>query len=105
MNIVLLVLSYVLYALYLIPAFAVAGLGVFGLVTAATTRDDAFLVVDRNKQNWMLLTGAAAALGAVSIAMPGTMMLWIIGAVIVGIYWQDVRPAIRDVLDNSGGSW
>ena len=33
------------------------------------------------------------------------MMLWVIAAVIVGIYWQDVRPSIRDVLDNSSGSW
>ena len=35
-----------------------------------------------------------------------TLITWtIIAAVIVGIYWQDVRPAIRDVLDNSSGSW
>lgn len=52
----------------------------------------------------MLLTGGAAGLTALSLFVQ-LEMLWIIAAVIVGIYWQDVRPGINDALGNAGGSW
>ena len=98
-------LPWVYYGVNLLATIAVLGLAVFGLVTVAMTRDDAFLVIDRQKQNWLMLTGGAAVAAGLSLLMPTVMMLWVIAAVIVGIYWQDVRPAIRDVLDNSSGSW
>lgn len=72
---------------------------VWGAVQVAMTRDDAFMVIDRSKQNWLLLLGGAGLV--VLLLGPRIAMVWIAGAVIVGVYWQDMRPAIRDVLDNS----
>lgn len=85
-------------------AVAIFVLAAIGLVQLVTTRDDAFMVIDREKQNWLMLMGGAVALSVLSFFV-AIELLWIIAAVIVGIYWQDVRPAIRDVLDNAGGSW
>ncbi|MEY8566254.1 DUF2516 family protein [Corynebacterium sp.] len=72
---------------------------IWGAVQVAVTRDDAFTVIDRSKQNWLLLLGGSA----LGVLLLGTVvsMVWIIGAVIVGIYWQDIRPSIRDVLGNA----
>ncbi|AHW63064.1 Putative membrane protein [Corynebacterium glyciniphilum AJ 3170] len=72
---------------------------VWGAIQVAMTRDDAFTVIDRSKQNWLLLLGGSA-LGVVVLG-PLISMAWIVGAVIVGIYWQDIRPSIRDVLGNA----
>ncbi|WP_295646214.1 DUF2516 family protein [uncultured Corynebacterium sp.] len=83
---------------------AILVLAIAALITVATTREDAFTVIDRQKQNWILLSGGATALAALSMFV-NMEMLWIIAAVIVGIYWQDVRPGINDALGNAGGSW
>ncbi|WP_420099346.1 DUF2516 family protein [Corynebacterium sp.] len=72
---------------------------IWGAVQVAMTRDDAFTVIDRSKQNWLLLLGGSAL--AMLLIGLYVSMVWIIGAVIVGIYWQDIRPAIRDVLGNA----
>lgn len=85
-------------------ALLIVALGLAGLIQVSTTRDDAFTVIDRKKQNWMMLNGGAAVAGLFGIIETG-FPLWIIGAVIVGVYWQDVRPAIKDVLDNASGAW
>lgn len=74
-------------------------LAVWGAIQVALTRDDAFTVIDRSKMNWILLLGGSA-LGMLVLG-PLVSMVWIIGAVIVGIYWQDIRPSIRDVLGNA----
>lgn len=105
MNSIMMVLGYTYSGLNLLATIVVLGLAIFGLITVASTRDDAFTVIDREKQNWLMLTGGATAAAGLSLFMANLMMLWIIAAVIVGVYWQDVRPAIRDVLDNSSGSW
>lgn len=99
------VIAQVYLGLTILMRIAVLGLAVFAAVTVSTTRDDAFTVIDRQKQNWLLLCIGAAFAALVSILAPGLMLLWIIAAVIVGVYWQDVRPAIREVLDNASGSW
>ena len=90
---------------YVAIAAIILILGVAGAIQVATTRDDAFAVINRKKQNWLLLNGGAALTGLLGFMGGGLFPLWIIGAVIVGIYWQDVRPAIRDVLDNASGAW
>ncbi|WP_312977704.1 DUF2516 family protein [Corynebacterium sp.] len=72
---------------------------VWGAIQVAMTRDDAFTVIDRSKQNWLLLLGGSAL--GVLVLGPLISMVWIVGAVIVGIYWQDIRPSIRDVLGNA----
>lgn len=79
---------------------AVAIAGIWGAIQVIRTRDDAFMVIDRSKQNWMLLLGGAAV-AALLLGTMGLSLAWIVAAVIVGIYWQDIRPAVRDVLDNS----
>ena len=48
----------------------------------------------------MLLLGGAAV-AALLLGTMGLSLAWVAAAVIVGIYWQDIRPAVRDVLDNS----
>lgn len=98
------VIGNVYVGINLVLSLVVLGLAVFGAITVATTRDDAFMVIDRQKQKWLLLcVGAAVAAGLSLVA--NIMMLWVVAAVIVGVYWQDVRPSIKDVLDNSSGSW
>lgn len=99
------VLGKVVWGLNLFLTFAVLALAVAALVLVALTREDAFTVIDREKKNWLMLTGGAAALALLSAFVPTASMFWVIACVIVGIYWQDVRPAIKDVLDNTGGSW
>jgi ABC-type antimicrobial peptide transport system permease subunit len=50
--------------------------------------------------NWILALGGSAL--AILIFIPaGVGFIWIIGAVVVGVYWQDVRPAVREVLGNA----
>lgn len=104
MYMVFTTLANVYMGINLALAVAVFVLAAVGLAQLASTRDDAFMVIDREKQNWLMLMGGAVALSILSFFI-AIELLWIIAAVIVGIYWQDVRPAIRDVLDNSGGSW
>ena len=73
-------------------------LAVGGAVQFAVTRDDAFTVIDRSKQTWvMLLAGSAVAL-LLNIFILGIPFIWIVVPVILGVYWQDVRPAVRDLL-------
>lgn len=66
-----------------------------GAVQAATTREDAFTAGDRqSKMVWVaILVGSAFALAT---AMP--FLAWI-GAVVVGVYWFDVRPQLRAILN------
>lgn len=104
MYMVFTTLANVYMGINLALAVAIFVLAAVGLAQLASTRDDAFMVIDREKQNWLMLMGGAVTLSILSFFI-AIELLWIIAAVIVGIYWQDVRPAIRDVLDNAGGSW
>lgn len=104
MNTVFTAFYYAYSGITLALIVAIFVLAAIGLVQLATTRDDAFMVIDREKQNWLMLMGGALVLSILSFFI-AIEMLWIIAAVIVGIYWQDVRPAINDVLRNAGGSW
>ncbi|MFC3849263.1 DUF2516 family protein [Corynebacterium hansenii] len=80
---------------------------VVGLVMVLTTRADAFDAADRKSKGvWAgMLAGSAAFL---AFPMIGWMMLGIpiiASLVITGIYWLDVRPQIRGILDNAQGGW
>lgn len=78
---------------------AIALGGLIGAITALTTRDDAFTAGDRYpKFAWVGMLLAAAA--AVAVGM--SFLSWV-GIVIVGVYWFDVRPQIKDIL--SGNYW
>ena len=85
----------------------VALASVAGLVIVLTTRADAFDAADRKSKGvWAGLLGGSAVF--LAFPMIGWMMLGIpiiAGMVITGIYWLDVRPQIRGILDNAQGGW
>ena len=68
---------------------------IVGAVLAATTREDAFRASDRQgKWVWVgLLAGSAVAM-----ATGMTFLSWI-GAVITGVYWFDVRPQLKAIIN------
>lgn len=68
---------------------------IIGAILAATTREDAFRAGDR-KDKWVwvgLLAGSAVAM-----ATGMTFLSWI-GAVITGVYWFDVRPQLKAIIN------
>ena len=85
----------------------VALASVAGLVIVLTTRADAFDAADRKSKGvWAAMLGGSAAF--LAFPMIGWMMLGIpiiASLVITGIYWLDVRPQIRGMLDNAQGGW
>ena len=68
---------------------------IVGAVLAASTREDAFRAGDRQgKWVWVgLLAGSAVAMGT------GLAFLSWIGAVITGVYWFDVRPQLKAIIN------
>ena len=68
---------------------------IVGAVLAATTREDAFRAGDRQgKWVWVgLLAGSAVAMAT---GMP--FLSWI-GTVITGVYWFDVRPQLKAIIN------
>ena len=78
-----------------------------GLLMVLTTRADAFDAADRKSKGvWAAMLGGSAAF--LAFPMIGWMMLGIpiiASLVITGIYWLDVRPQIRGILDNAQGGW
>lgn len=68
---------------------------IIGAILAATTREDAFRAGDRQgKWVWVgLLAGSAVAM-----ATGMTFLSWI-GAVITGVYWFDVRPQLKAIIN------
>lgn len=88
----------IVWNLQLLVELVIIVLAIVGAIQVAMTREDAFTVIDRGKMNWILALGGSA-LGVLIFARLG--FVWIIAAVVVGVYWQDVRPAIREVLGNA----
>ncbi|MDK8454698.1 DUF2516 family protein [Corynebacterium marquesiae] len=68
---------------------------IIGAILAATTREDAFRAGDRQgKWVWVgLLAGSAVAMTT------GLAFLSWIGAVITGVYWFDVRPQLKAIIN------
>ncbi|MCG7459125.1 DUF2516 family protein [Corynebacterium tuberculostearicum] len=68
---------------------------IVGAVLAAATREDAFRAGDRQgKWVWVgLLVGSAVAMAT---GMP--FLSWI-GTVITGVYWFDVRPQLKAIIN------
>ncbi|WPF66373.1 MULTISPECIES: DUF2516 family protein [unclassified Corynebacterium] len=91
--------------MYLEPIlyWGVAMAGLVGIVMLAFTRPDAFFAADRqSKMTWLglLAAGTVACLIGAQFAFLG-----IIGVVIVGLYWWDLRPQLRDLLGGQQGGW
>lgn len=74
---------------------AVSLFALIGAVLAAMTREDAFRAGDRqNKWVWVgLLVGSALVMN-----LPLPFVSWI-GAIITGIYWFDVRPQLKTIIN------
>ena len=68
---------------------------IVGAVLAASTREDAFRAGDRQgKWVWVgLLAGSAVAMAT------GMLFLSWIGTVITGVYWFDVRPQLKAIIN------
>ncbi|OFK62827.1 MULTISPECIES: DUF2516 family protein [Corynebacterium] len=74
---------------------AVSLFALIGAVLAAMTREDAFRAGDRqNKWVWVgLLVGSALVMN-----LPLYFVSWI-GAIITGVYWFDVRPQLKAIIN------
>ncbi|WJZ01518.1 hypothetical protein CFREI_01050 [Corynebacterium freiburgense] len=98
LALITLVLSWIIQMIY----WAIALAGLFGAITALTTREDAYTAGDRYpKFAWVgMLIGSSAAVVTGIGGMP--FLSWI-GIVLIGVYWFDVRPQIKDIL--SGNYW
>lgn len=80
--------------------FAIVGLfGVIGAFSAAMTREDAFTAADR-QQKWIWV--GLLVLSAFLVITVVPFLSWI-GLVIIGLYWWDVRPQLRDLLSGQAG--
>lgn len=101
-EVLLLILSGLWYlekALYWGSAVA----GLVGIVLLLGTRPDAFPAADRqSKFTWLaLLAGGTFA----CMIGPQFAFISIAGVVIVGLYWWDLRPQLRDLLGGQRGGW
>lgn len=82
-----------------IGTFVLVLCGLAGAVMAALTRDDAFEAADRqNKWIWVSIL----ALSSLVLHLNFPFLSWI-GIVIIGLYWFDVRPQIKDILSGNYG--
>lgn len=83
--------------------FALTGVaGLVGAVLVLMTREDAFRAGDRQpKAVWaaLLLVSAIVLL----LPIPGLNFLTWVGAVVIGIYWFDVRPQLRNIINGNYG--
>ncbi|ALC04883.1 hypothetical protein CDES_02105 [Corynebacterium deserti GIMN1.010] len=83
--------------------FAIIGIcGFVGAFLAATTREDAFEVADRQKK--MIWVAILIASGFVlTVFGPAIPILPWVAIIMIGIYWFDVRPQIKGILEGAGG--
>lgn len=68
---------------------------IIGAILAATTREDAFRAGDR-KDKWVWVGLLAGSTVVMATGMP--FLSWI-GAVITGVYWFDVRPQLKAIIN------
>ncbi|MCQ9342693.1 DUF2516 family protein [Corynebacterium sp. 153RC1] len=82
-----------------IPFLLIALAGVVGAAQVLFTRDDAFTAADRlSKWAW-----AGILIGSAFAAAMNLMFLSWVGIVMIGLYWFDVRPQIRNILNGNYG--
>jgi hypothetical protein len=102
--------------LFLVLALVLFGVEVWALIDCARRPAGAFLAAGkRTKRFWLLLTGAAAAVGFIAIPPPlglglFTGFLQFVAVVPAGVYLADVRPAVSGYgggrrPPRSGGGW
>lgn len=73
--------------------------GLAGIILAALTREDAFSAAGRqSKWVWVGLL----VFSTFMVATLAPFLSWI-GIVLIGLYWWDVRPQLRDILRGEAG--
>lgn len=85
------ILKYTIWGINILISLA----GVAGAAQCAATREDAFDAAGR-QQKWIWV---AILLGSALACFTGLSILAWVGIVLIGIYWFDVRPQIRDILN------
>ncbi len=91
-------INYLYLAVYMLTGIA----GLVGAVLVLTTREDAFAAADRQPKGvWAGLLAVSAAV--LLLPLPGLTFLTWVGAVVIGIYWFDVRPQIKNILNGNYG--
>lgn len=96
--------------LFLLLALVAFGIEAWALVDAARRPAAAFTYAGKRTKNfWLVLTGAAAAVGFLGIPPPLGMaivpvFLTLAAVVPAGVYLADVRPAVRNYRRRGGGS-
>ena len=77
----------------LVRALAIAA--IVGLIMVVMTREDAFPAGDRQpKMIWAAILGGSAF----AMILPLPILSWV-GAVATGVYWFDVRPQLRSIIN------
>ena len=77
----------------LFRALAIAA--IVGLIMVVMTREDAFTAGDRQpKMIWAAILGGSAF----AMILPLPILSWV-GAVATGVYWFDVRPQLRSIIN------
>ena len=77
----------------LFRALAIAA--IVGLIIVVMTREDAFPAGDRQpKMIWAAILGGSAF----AMLLPLPILSWV-GAVATGVYWFDVRPQLRSIIN------
>ena len=77
----------------LFRALAIAA--IVGLIMVVMTREDAFPAGDRQpKMIWAAILGGSAF----AMILPLQILSWV-GAVATGVYWFDVRPQLRSIIN------
>lgn len=79
--------------------------GLAGFITVLSTRADAFPAADRMpKMAWAgLLAGSTLVCVPAALGQGGTGLFYVVGAIVIGVYWFDVRPNIKDLLAGNSG--
>ena len=68
---------------------------IVGLIMVVITREDAFPAGDRQpKMIWAAILGGSAF----AMILPLPILSWV-GAVATGVYWFDVRPQLRSIIN------
>ena len=83
---------------FLILYWAAVPVGIFAFVHAMVQRADAYTAADKlTKPAWLGITGGACGLLLLNLAVPSSMLFYLIGLVAVLVYLVDVKPAVTEV--------
>lgn len=92
-----LIAGYFLFERILFALIALSG--VVGAFFAVTTRDDAYQAGDRQTK-WIWV---AILVGSAFVVVTRVPFLSWAGMVAIGVYWFDVRPHLKSIIDGSYG--